>query len=90
MGDLDRLIDAVRTRARTVLARAHDAMEAGAPIGRIVDYYVGHTFDLEAEADARATLASGGDASALSAIEESLEELDALLEELESEFPSQG
>jgi hypothetical protein len=90
MDDLDRLIDAVRTQARTVVARAHDAMKAGAPIDRVMDHYVSRAFDLEAEADARAILVSDGDPSAVSVIENCLSELETLLEELDAEFPSQG
>jgi hypothetical protein len=88
--DLDRLVDAVRTQARTVVARAYDEMQAGAPIGRIMDHYVRRAFDIEAEADARAILASGGEVSAMSAIEDCLDELEALLQELDAEFPAQG
>jgi hypothetical protein len=65
-------------------------MEAGAPIDRVMGNYVGRAFELEAEADARAILVSEGDPSAARAIEDCLSELEALLEELDAEFPSHG
>jgi hypothetical protein len=90
MDDLDRLMETVRNQARTLLARAHGAIDAGAPIDRVMDHYVNRAFDLGAEADARAILVSGGDPSAVSAIEDCLSEFEALLEELDAEFPDQG
>jgi hypothetical protein len=65
-------------------------MEAGASIARVMDYYVSRALDLEAEADARAILASTGDRLAVSAIERCLNQLEALLGELDAEFPGQG
>jgi acetyl-CoA acetyltransferase len=86
--ELARLIEAVRRQARVVLARAHDAVEEGAPIARVIDYYVARAFDLAADAEAHAILVSAGDPAGLPAIETCLKDLEALLDELEEEFPS--
>jgi hypothetical protein len=87
--DLDQLLDAVRAQARAVVARAHEAMEAGAPIARVMDRYVTCAFDLEAEADTQAILASAGDSLAEGAVRDCLEELEDLREDLDTEFPDQ-
>lgn len=89
MDDLDQLIDAIRAQARAVVAHAHDAMEAGGPIAHVMDRYVTRAFDLEAEGDAQAIVASTGDSLAASAVEGCLTELEALRVELDAEFLDQ-
>ncbi|MHB8695556.1 MAG: hypothetical protein ACYDHH_30410 [Solirubrobacteraceae bacterium] len=90
MDDLDRLVDLVRTRARALLAGAHDAMEAGAPIDRVMDHYVRQALDLEAEADTRAVLVSAGDPDAIDEIVACLSKLEALRGQFDAEFGDQA
>jgi hypothetical protein len=63
-------------------------MAEGAPITRMMAHYVTKAFDLVADAEANAILASSGDANAASAIEARLNEMEELLDELDAEFPS--